>query len=163
MIITLIIGLVVFFWGVTIYILDINSKKWSQTIGTITNSELKENISTDSDGRAEIHYKAGLEYIYHINGQKNEIVGKQLFPYVDMWSSYRKEKLAIINKLKKGDKVKVYYNPKNPSRSCLITGANYYTKYIISAGMVFMALALVIWIYELSQDTTILLDQVIAK
>ena len=163
MILTLIIGLVVFFSGVTIYIFDKKSKKWSQTIGTITKSELKENISTDSDGRAQIYYKAHLEYIYHSNGQDTEIVGKQLFPYVDMWSSYRKEKLTIINKLKKGDKVKVYYNPINPSRSCLITGANYYAKYIISAGLVFMALALVIWIYELSQDMTIVLDQVIAK
>lgn len=162
MIITLIIGLIICFWGVTIHILDIKSKKWSETIGTITNSELKEKISTDSDRRAEIHYKADLEYMYYSNG-KNEIVGKQLFPYSDMWSPYKKEKLAIIKKLKKGEKVKVYYHPEKPSKSCLITGANYYTKYIISGGLVFIALALVIWIYELSQDMTIVLDQVMAQ
>ena len=163
MIIILIIGVMVFILGLTTYILDINSKKWNQTIGTITHSELKENISIDSDGRQQISYKADLEYVYQSNGKTKEIVGTQLFPYVDMWTPYKKEKLAIIKKLKKGNKVNVFYNPKNPSKSCLITGSNYYTKYSISAGLAFVTFALVIWIYELSEDLTLVLNQIIEK
>lgn len=163
MIITLIIGVIVFVLGVSTYILDKNSKKWNQTIGTITHSELKEKISTDLEGRQKISYKADLQYIYCLNGQTNEIVGRQLFPYVDIWTPYKKEKIAVVKKLKKGNKVKVFYNPRNPSQSCLITGANYYTKYSISGGLAFIAFALVFWIYELSDDLTLVLNQISAK
>lgn len=163
MIITLIIGVTVFLLGMSTHILDINSKKWNQTTGTITHAELKENISTDSDGRQQISYKADLEYIYQSNGKTKQLVGTHLFPYVDMWTPYKKEKLAILEKLKKGNKVQVFYNPKNPSKSCLITGSNYYTKYSFSAGLAFITFALVFWIYELSEDLTLVLNQIMEK
>ncbi|WP_036156853.1 DUF3592 domain-containing protein [Maribacter forsetii] len=163
MIITLIIGVTVFLLGMLTYILDISSKKWNQTTGTITHAELKEKIYTDSDGSQQISYKADFEYIYQLNGTSKQMIGTHLFPYVDMWTPYKKEKLAFVEKLKKGNKVKVFYNPRNPSKSCLITGSNYYVKYSFSAGLAFITFALVFWIYELSEDFTLVLNQIMEK
>ncbi|MBQ4915335.1 DUF3592 domain-containing protein [Maribacter sp. MMG018] len=163
MIITFFIGFTVFFFGVSSYILDMGSKKWHRTIGTITHSEIKERTMKDSDGRKEVSYRPDLEYVYHLNGQENKIIGKKLFPYFEFWSPNKKEIKAISDKLKKGTQVNVFYHPKKPTKSCLIVGHNYYVHYAISAGMFFMAIALVIWIYELSEDLTLVLDQITAR
>ena len=161
--IVLSVGVIVFLFGLAIYILDIQSKKWNKTIGTITHAGLKEKTSTDSEGRLRLTYKADLKYSYQSNDKTKYIVGTQLFPYVDVWTSNKKEKVAIVEKLKKGNVVNVFYNPKNPSKSCLITGSNYYTKYFISAGVAFIIFALVFWIYELSEDLNLVLNQITEK
>ncbi|WP_047245506.1 DUF3592 domain-containing protein [Maribacter thermophilus] len=163
MIITFFIGFTVFFFGVSSYILDKGSKKWNRTIGRIVHSEIKERTMKDSDGRKEISYRPDLEYAYRPNGQENEIIGKKLFPYFEFWSPNKKEIKAISDKLKDNTQVYVFHHPKKPTKSCLIVGHNYYVYYAISAGMFFMALALVIWIYELSEDLTLVMDQITAR
>lgn len=163
MIITLIIGLVTGLFVIIIKVLDNSAKKWNRAIGTITRSELIEKISEDTDGRKSITYKVDLEYSYSKNGEGKEMVGNQLFPYVEAWSPFKQEKIKIQEKLPQGTKVEVFYKPGNSSMSCLIAGANYFPYYFISAGLFFVAIAVVIWIYDLSDDLTLVLDQIIAK
>lgn len=163
MIITLIIGLLTMSFGILIKMLDNSTKKWPVTIGTITRSQLMEKISKDHDGRRSITYKVDLAYKYSKNGEEQERVGKQLFPYVDAWSPFKQEKIKILEKLPQGTKVKVFYKPGNSSKSCLIAGANYFPYYFISGGLFFVAMAVVIWMYDISDDLFLVLDHIIAE
>ena len=163
MIIVLIIGLATMLFGAIIKFLDSNAKNWPKTIGTITNSEVLKKSTIDSEGGTRYVYKADFEYNFNVKGEENSRIGKQLFPYVEVWSSFRKEKMNIVKKLKKGTKVTVYYNPKNHSKSCITVGANYFTSYFISAGFLFVIIALVLWINEQSENLTLVLEKIIVK
>lgn len=163
MIIVLIIGLAIMLFGTIIKFLDSNAKDWPKTIGTITKSELRKKLTTDSDGVSRYVYKADFEYDFKVNGEENSRIGKQLFPYVEVWTSFRKEKMNIVKKLKKGTKVTVYYNPKNHSKSCLTVGANYFVNHFISGGFLFVIIAFVIWINEQSENVTYVLEKILVK
>lgn len=157
------IGAVAFLFALTVHILDVTSKKWHQTTGTVTHSELTQKIYYDEFGNKEIQYGIDLAYVYHPKGKTEEIVSKQLFPYVGFLSPYEEEALAILKKLRIGRKVKVYYNPKKPTVSCLIAGVQYKQYLFYSAGLFFMALALVLWLYRISDDFNLVLNAITEK
>lgn len=163
MLITLSIGILVILFGAFISIIDNRAKKWKQTIGVITQSELKESISFDSDNGISIIYRVNFEYTYMPDDKKEKIIGKQLFPYVNVWSTCKREHLLILDKLKNGTKIKVYYNPNNLSQSCLLVGQNYQVRFLVSIGLAFIVFAIVFWIYKIGEDYTFVIDQFIAN
>ena len=79
------------------------------------------------------------------------------------WGTNSEEKNKILEILKEGTQVKVYYNPHKTSQSCLIVGANYSINYAISFGLAFLGLALVLWIYEKSDNSQWVLDQILVN
>ncbi|WP_086477547.1 MULTISPECIES: DUF3592 domain-containing protein [Arenibacter] len=160
MIITILIGLAITIYGIVYKILDRSAKKWPYTVGTINSAQLAEKINTDVDGRRTARYKVALAYEYAVGGIGPMLEGKQLFPYLEVWGTNRKEKIKILEKLEKGTKVKVYYNPRKTSHSCLIVGCNYAINYFIAFGLAFLAFPLVFWIYGKSNDLLGVLDQI---
>ncbi|WP_026809545.1 DUF3592 domain-containing protein [Arenibacter latericius] len=163
MIITLLIGLALSLFGIVVKVLDHRAKRWHHTVGTISKAQLVEKISKDSDGNQKIKETVDLEYNYQVPGEEQTLVGDNLFPYMGTSGSNGVDRNKLLEKLKEGTQVKVYYNPNKPSQSSLTVGANYSINYPFSLGLAFLGFALVIWINENSDSTQWVLDQILVN
>ncbi|MFK5949307.1 MAG: DUF3592 domain-containing protein [Methylococcales bacterium] len=75
-------------------------------------------------------YKINLEYTYPVEGNKYKCT--QFYPLFPNIISEKKYADDLLNKYKSGENTTVYYNPKSPQKSCLITSKNISTeKHII--------------------------------
>lgn len=117
----------------------IRSKNWKSTVGKISSAEIKF-MNFSSSGESSFKFIIEKEYQYTIN--QIDYISKQNLPsdslYAKEFKSMDKfpEKYELYTKLidyqksidelkqSLGKTVKVYYNPKNPEKSCLIPGIN---------------------------------------
>jgi len=139
------IGLATVIYALILKYLDVKAKKWHTTFGEIISSKVRR--STGSENNSYI-YKCDFTYIYKPKGFLKELKGDKLFRGVNVSSSRKNEHLNICEKLKVGTQVRVYYNPSNPKKSCLVVGKNYHLNFLIAVGLFFMFLGLGIFLIE---------------
>jgi len=166
MIIYLIIiaGILFVILGFINIILSLKSNHWSETKGTIIESKFlnRRELETHESGGSYMVYQSVFKYEYQPKGSNKKETGTKLFRInSNGWTTSRDEQHNIFSKLQKGVKTKVYYNPKNNSKSCLIKGINHYIFYMFILGFLLIGIGLGIHFHELSNDgMTLLLDKV---
>jgi hypothetical protein len=117
----ILVSCIFYFWLFPAYIQIYTKNTWCKTEATIINSKLIE--FGKSDGIADFGYineksspcGISIKYRYKING--HEYIGDRV-SIDDSNGSYDKIK-KLISKYKKGKKVKLFYNPKNPKQAAL--------------------------------------------
>lgn len=121
------IGLLV--WGVISYRTALESRNWPTTEGIVTFSEVY--TSTDSDGTT---YGATVNYRYTVNDQSYN--GDKV-SLTDYSSSSRGRAEDIVERYEEEDIVTVYYDPYDPSKAVLETGANWVQYLLMGMGCCF--------------------------
>lgn len=100
--------------------LALYTKTWQYALGTITRSELSEDL--DSEG--EKLYKFVIEYSYTLDG--TEYKGKTIFIGDGFYTNDKSKVDEYLKKFVVFQRVSVYYNPKKPKMSVLEKGLNKY-------------------------------------
>ncbi len=123
-IVVIIIGLLMSFFGVTNLIKGSQTKKWLETTGEILYFNIIDNFD---DIDVDVKYKYAVdEHIY--TGEK-----------ISYGDSSTKNDLEVNRLSKKfsnvGEKVPVYYNPKEPSQAVLERGNNFFSSWPLIMGL----------------------------
>lgn len=145
-----IIGLILIIRGIWInWTIDM-IKSWAITNATVLSvmtKQLGNNIDNIYLTPKQINdepYKFGryipkIIYSYTVNGTKYDS-NSVIYPAV---SSYGYDKVrSIVGNLKDGDTIEIYYNPKNPKKSYIITGKRDYSGLMIGIILVIIAVYL---------------------
>lgn len=91
------LGIILIIFSIFLFIIDKQNKDYIETIATVSNVELVEESYTDVDGNlVEATYKVFVKYT--VNEKEYN------------------EELGELSGYKKGDKIKIVYNPKDPSQ-----------------------------------------------
>ncbi|WP_051654209.1 DUF3592 domain-containing protein [Persephonella sp. KM09-Lau-8] len=122
---------------ITLYLLYrlIRIYLWPKTEGIIIKSE----IQKDKRTIAYDYYYPHIEYKYTVNGK--EYISNRIF-LTEMASDYETIK-KLVEKFPEGSKVKVYYNPFNPSDAVL--KRNYHTGMFIQTLVFFSMLSVFLY------------------
>lgn len=110
---------------------------WHSTTGIIVTNKLVRLITTADMGR---RYECQVTYKYNTGSNNNSFVGNRILPNLTI-SNYN-ENLNLHNKLKIGQKVKVFYNPSNLKEACLIKHENYLYKIPLAIGILFLVIGM---------------------
>jgi len=103
-------GLIMLITGIIFYHTEREIASWPSITGTIVVSRVTH--YTDDDG--DDYYRPYYSYIYNVDGQEFKNDDFSVFHSTE---SFSLKEAAIENKLKKGTKVTVFYNPNNPSNA----------------------------------------------
>jgi len=143
---------------------SIESINWIETDGIIIESQFlkKRELHSDESGGSYMVYQSVFKYQYQPKNSDKKFIGTKLFRInSNGWTTSREEQYSIFKKLQKGAKIKVYYNPKNIVKSCLIKGINHYIFYTFIIGILLIGLGIGIYFQELySNGLMLLLDKV---
>ena len=91
------VGLILIIFGVVFFIANTKNQDYIEVESTVSNVELYQDEYIDTDGnRVEATYDVSVKY--NVDGKEYEAV------------------LSGLSKHKIGDKIKIYYNPSNPSQ-----------------------------------------------
>ena len=91
------------------------ARRWQLTSGTILESDI-ERIGDDPGGSSKLRYRLRVRYSYAAGGQ--EFTGDRLsFFGVNVRHSTRTLAAAHRNRISRGDKIDVWYNPADPSQA----------------------------------------------
>jgi len=118
--IMIVVGILIYSFGLVFTIENIQSKRWKHVKGTITKSELikEENKQNASKRRQPFIYTCNIEYKYkpenNLKYFKNDKIVLQ--------GSYQSGNTSIelCDYLVINEEVDVYYNPNNPKKSYLV-------------------------------------------
>ena len=157
-----------FFSGIIGLFRMIDSKKWKNTIGKITKTQIKYKTVGDDN---ELSFVLEKTYDYNVNGLKYEsnqnLASDSLFSkdYKNIeklpksYGDFQKMKvytdLILENETLIGKEIKVYYKPEKPARSCLQTGIQImiylpiFMGFIFGIGLTYFATQLLKTIVEL--------------
>ncbi len=90
-------GLLLIIVGVVIFFINVNNQNYVNVESTVSNVQLAEEAYTDADGNhVDATYNVSIKYT--VDGKEYSSV------------------LENVSKYKVGDKIKIYYNPKDPSQ-----------------------------------------------
>ena len=123
------------------------SKDWHEVTGQMNHIELKtvhnDVISPMSTNKSFSEYKIDMEYSFIVNGVT--YTGSQFYPLIPNVFSDKSYADELMDKYKINEKISVYYDPKSPTKSCLITSSNISpVKYFIMVAIfVFFAAVLI--------------------
>jgi len=125
-------------WGIC-------SKSWPSTTGTIIQSELVEEWSeTFPLGGFDSYWMPKITYTYIVDGEK--LQGNR----INFSSSFSLQLSAqrVVNRYPLNSKVKVYYNPRNPSDAVLKPGSTVgmYCLIIGGVALIILGVSLIIFI-----------------
>jgi len=123
-------------FAVYTYLRGERAKSWPTSQGKVIRSGVRQQTSTDSDGRNSVSYFPDVEYSYSVNGapQSSEriVVGATT-------SQSQESAAAVAARYPLHEKVTVYYDPNDPSYGVLQAGAPSMTLLAFGAGAVFSA------------------------
>ena len=135
------VGILFILHFVYLFILSRSTKKWLSIEGKINKSKL-EITNQDIGNDMSVSYKANIEYQYVIEGNTYHSGRVFIGDYIRRNTSRNIE--SLVNKYAKDDKVLVYYNPNNPKRSVLETGVHSVIYRELLAGILLVALSIVL-------------------
>jgi hypothetical protein len=135
--------------GIALILYSQNSKKkagaslqWPGVDGSITDSEVRESVSTDEDGGTSISYYPHVEYTYTVAGQS--YTSKQVaFGGVKGYND-RDRARADLAKYPPGARVQVFYNPQKPREAVLERVAGAGAKTAMIMGIILLVLSVLI-------------------
>ena len=147
-VISLVIGLVIAFFGYRKWADHDPVLDWSTTKGVILSSKKESKLAeTSSDAnvyntgvfgtqvrgskRNVYNYFVKLEYSYTVNGE--EYRSSQIYPHQDPSFSSEGDATELKTRFFKNKKVTVYYNPRNPNKTYLIYDTPSVALYVICA------------------------------
>ena len=91
------LGLILIIFGVIMFVINHNNQNYIEIEAVVSNVEVSQEEYIDADGnRVEETYKVNVKYT--VDGKEYE------------------EKLENVSKYNVGDKMTIYYNPKDPSQ-----------------------------------------------
>jgi hypothetical protein len=130
---------------------------WPATEGTLIERTLED--SSDSDGTT---YRVKVRYVYTVVGREYQA---DRIAYGYTGSSGRESHKAIYDKLMRGDRVRVRYDPANPAEAALAHGLNQSTIMLLLFGAMWTSFiigaVLLIWID--SSGDMVLIDRLIVR
>ena len=142
----IVLGFAVILWGNRHIQFAKNSEKWPTVTGKIINYRIDEVHNTRSN---YFDYHPYILYYYEISGSKyrNELV--RFGP--------RLEGRKICNQLKEvykpGTEVEIFYNPKDPSISCLMPGSvNLFAYLVYPFGLLFIVFGVFLLYMHIKKD-----------
>ena len=91
------VGIFLLIFGIVVFIINWNNQNYIKIQATVVKIELAEAAYTDSDGH-QVDETYNVDIIYTVNGVKYNNV------------------LEGISKCKEGDKLTIYYDPKDPTK-----------------------------------------------
>jgi hypothetical protein len=100
---------------------------WPTVQGMLLERKL---VEDDSDGST---YHVAVKYAYLVNGSRYE---SDRLAYGYSASSGRRSHQAILDKLMRGETVRVHYNPAKPSEAALAYGLNHSTLVVLMFGAI---------------------------
>ena len=87
-------------------------------------------------------YKINIDYRYSVDGK--DFKGTQFYPLIPNVFSDKKYANELMDKYQNGSEISVYYNPKKPGNSCLITSKDVSPlKYVIMIA-IFLVIAVIL-------------------
>jgi hypothetical protein len=92
------------------------SEGWPASQGTILESWVREETSTDSDGSSSSHYYPEVRYGYQVMG--SEYQGDKI-AFGPKTGGARGKAMKVLSKYPKGGTVTVFYDPEKPSVAVL--------------------------------------------
>lgn len=109
-------------WSLARLIPAFQSRDWPTVEGEITRSSVREKITGGRAGHAPTHtFYPDLNYTYTVDGGRFE--GHNLLYEQEGPPVFRREEVeASLDSLRVGQRVKVFYDPRGPARSCLRPG-----------------------------------------
>ena len=122
------IGLGMFAWAYFAYLSGKKSLQWPEVEGTVTSSSV---TTSQSDNDSDPTYYPSVSYGYQVGGQAME---SSRFGVGGAMSSSQSGAAAIAAEYPVGKKVRVYYDPANPSYGVLRRGSNMSLVGTIAAG-----------------------------
>lgn len=136
--------------------------KWPVAKGRILSAEMKESISTSSEGKQSTTYGVEVDYRYEVDGRPYS--GNRIaFGYAH--TSERETHQFILNKLHSADLVEVRYSPENHQVSTLSYGFNRSLKLTLAFGFVWLSLVgsigLLYWLA--SKPDYVLLENLVVR
>ena len=103
----------------------VTSKNWETTSGKIESIEMREIHNRPSlqmsSGKSFTEYKIDVKYSYHASGKS--YTGDKIYPFIPNIFPNKADAEYILTKFDKEQDATVYFNPKQPSISCLISSA----------------------------------------
>lgn len=131
--------------------------QWPSVEGDLLQRSLDEN--SNSDGST---WKVKVRYAYTVAGRRYE-ADRLAFGYVG--SSGQASHQAIYDKLVRGDRVRVRYNPEDPAEAALAHGLNKSTLTVAMFGLVWtgFTLGLMVLIHLGNAADTALIDRLIVR
>ncbi len=114
------------------------SQNWPSTLGTITQSQVSESVSTSDDDLPSYH--PSVKYSYAVGGESFES-NKIYFGAVS--SGSQKKAQEVIARYSQGSTVTVFYNPINPKEAVLERQSKSTTVMLV-LGIVFVLMAVCI-------------------
>lgn len=103
---------------------------WQKADGRITGSSVHQE-SYRSKGRTRYRYKPRISYTFSVNGRPHS--GESITPVPTDWS--QSDARAVVNEHRPGRAVAVYYDPADPSRSCLLRQSIYQPYFLVTLGV----------------------------
>ncbi len=128
------VGIGLLAWGVISYRTALESRSWPTTDGVVTYSEVY--TSSDSDGTT---YGATVNYRYTVNDQSYN--GDKI-SLTDYSSSSRGRAEDLVEQYRPDTRVTVYYDPDDPGKAILETGANWVQYMLMGMGCCFSVIPL---------------------
>lgn len=103
----------------------VTSKNWETTSGKIEHIEMLEihnrPVLDMSSGKPYTEYKIDLKYRYNIKGKP--YTGSKIYPLIPNVFSNKIDAEGILKQFNEGQETAIYFNPKDPGTSCLISSA----------------------------------------
>jgi len=135
------VGILFILHFVYLFILSKNTQKWLSIEGKINKSKL-EITNQDIGNDMSVSYKANIEYQYVV--EENIYNSERVFIGDYIRRNTSRNVKSLVNKYAKDDKVLVYYNPNNPKHSVLETGVHSVIYRELLAGILLVALSIVL-------------------
>lgn len=147
-------GLFVMYLGVKAIRRAQNTKAWTQTMGTITHSQLQQSRSVSyRNGRMSSNtmYNASVQYSYSVKGKKYE--GHSIRASNEWTSSFTNRARKTVLQFPEGASVPVWYDPTMPGDSVLIQGTSFGDFAIVAFGLLFAAIGVLVGIQAFQESS----------
>ncbi len=143
--IPLIIGLVLVFFGVRFILLAQQTRDWQKTEATVTKINLIETrSSSNSTTSKQTTFEVSALYQYQVHGQHYQ---SEKYSYGDgaiiksrLKNRFIAQQWLDNSPYQKGNKISIYYDPKDPKTAVIETGANIWTFIPLIVGLFFIVI-----------------------
>lgn len=141
--IIIVLGTITILYALYEYFRAFKTANWDVTTGEILKSQL---VRTSQNRESDDMYECQVEYKYKPKSNIKYLTGNRILPFTSI-GNYS-DNLKMYEKLKKGVKIKVFYNPNKTYQSCLIRGKVFIYKAILILGILFLVFGITMFYFS---------------
>jgi hypothetical protein len=134
-------GIFFILWGGYEIMAGYASKKWPSAEGKVTSSYVQKQVRSIKDGSKKPTYYPKIRYQYSVGGKS--YTGERISFSGGEGGEEKSEAQAVVDRYLSGQKVIVYYDPKNPERAVLEKGFTWKTFMPFAAGLGFLVVGII--------------------